>query len=93
VEEVVETLSPMDKQKLYLLHQNQYQPIELLPFFRLMESPKTQQNACYFYNRLGEGEDVRWVSYHFNREAELFRPDNELRSALSLLEPHGSDTE
>jgi hypothetical protein len=80
----VETLTPMDKHKLYLLHNNQLRPVELLPLFRLKESPRTQQNACYFYSRL-VGEDVRWVSYHFEGEAELVCADNELRAALSLL--------
>ena len=84
--ESVKTLTPMDKQKLYLIHDNQLKPIELLPFIRLMESPKTQQNACYFYNRLNK-EGVRWISYHFESEADIIRPDDELRSTLLLLRP------
>ncbi len=82
----VDVLVPMEASKLYMLHQNQHQPVQLLPFFRLMESPNTQQNACYFYNRLSGAEDVRWVSYHFSTEAEVYRPDQELRSALALLD-------
>ncbi len=66
------TLVPMDTQKLYLLHENQNQPVELLPFFKLMESSKTQQNALYFYSRV-EGDEVNWVSYHFVPEAEMAR--------------------
>lgn len=84
----VQTYVPMEEGKLYLLNADQYKPVELLPFFRLMESPKTQQTACYFYNRL-DGEDVRWVSYHFDSEAEIVRPDEELVSALSLLSSGG----
>jgi hypothetical protein len=84
--ESVKTLTPMDKQELYLIHDNQLKPIELLPFIRLMEGPKTEQNACYFYNRLNK-EGVRWVSYHFESEAEIVCPDDELRSTLSLLRP------
>ena len=82
--ESVKTLTPMDKQELYLIHDNQLKPIKLLPFIRLMESPKTQQNACYFYNRLNK-EGVRWVSYHFESEAEIVCPDDEIRSTLLLL--------
>lgn len=82
--ELVRTLYPMDKQELYLIHDNQLKPIKLLPFIRLMESPKTQQNACYFYNRLNK-EGVRWVSYHFESEADVIRPDDEIMSTLSLL--------
>ena len=82
--ESVKTLTPMDKQELYLIHDNQLKPIKLLPFIRLMESPKTQQNACYFYNRLNK-EGVRWVSYHFESEADVIRPDDEIMSTLLLL--------
>jgi hypothetical protein len=80
----VKTLTPMDKRKLYLIHSNQFKPIMLLPFIRLMESPKTQQNACYFYNRVNK-EGVRWVSYHFESEAVIVRPDDEVISTISLL--------
>ena len=48
----VETLVTTDTQDLYLLPKNQYTPIRVLPFFRLMASPSTSENACYFYNRL-----------------------------------------
>jgi len=80
----VETSTQMDTKKLYLIHDNQLEPIELLPFIRLMESPKTEQNACYFYNRLNK-DGVRWVSYHFESEAEIVCPDDELISTLLLL--------
>ena len=84
--ESVKTLTPMDKQELYLIHDNQLKPIKLLPFIRLMKSPKTKQNACYFYNRLNK-EGVRWVSYHFESEADVIRPDDEIMSTLLLLRP------
>jgi len=82
----VNTLNPMDTKKLYLLCADQLHPTELLPFFRIMESPSTQQNACYFYNRL-KGDNVRWISYHFEDEAEIIRSDDEVMSAISLLRP------
>lgn len=86
MQETADSSSPMDKRHLYFLQRNQYQPVELLPLFRMMESPRTQQNACYFYSRLDGEKNVRWVSYHFENEADISRPDNELRSALSWLE-------
>jgi hypothetical protein len=82
----VVTNGPMEMGKLHLLNLGQYKPIELLPFFRLMESPKTHQNALYFYNRV-DGTKIRWVSYHFDPEAEAFTQDEEVTSALSLLSP------
>lgn len=83
-EKFVKTSTSMDKQELYLIHDNQLKPIKLLPFIRLMKSPKTAQNACYFYNRLNK-EGVRWVSYHFESEAEIVCPDDEIMSTLLLL--------
>jgi len=80
------TRVPMDSQKLYVLHDAQLNPLELLPLVRLMESPRTQQNAFYFYNRRDK-TGIRWVSYHFEEEAELFRPDDAVESVLSLLRP------
>lgn len=85
-EALFDTQIPLDTKKLYLLHNKQLKPNELLPFVRMMRSPATQQNACYFYNRLDNGE-VRWVSYHFEMEAELRQPDKELEAALALLIP------
>jgi len=76
----------MDKSKMYALHFQQQHPVELLPFVRLMEGPKTQANAVYFYNRM-LGNEVRWVSYHFDKESEIISPDNAVNSAVKLLMP------
>jgi hypothetical protein len=89
-EELFDTQVPLDTKRLYLLHHKQLKPVELLPFVRMMRSPATQQNACYFYNRLDDG-DVRWVSYHFDTEAELRQPDKEVETALALLVPMSTE--
>lgn len=81
---IVQTLAAMEKKKLYILHTTQQRPVALLPFIRLMESPKTQQIACYFYSRT-YNEKIRWVSYYFDDEAELTCLDAEVHSALSWL--------
>lgn len=84
------TLEPMDDQKLYLLHEGQFKPMELLPLIGLKRAPKTQRTACYFYNRLDDEDDpegVRWVSYHFAEEAVLRGPYSEVERALSALRP------
>jgi hypothetical protein len=61
---LVNTIVPMEKNRLYLLSDRQTVPLKLLPLVRIMESPTTEQNACYFYNRV-ERDGVRWISYHF----------------------------
>jgi hypothetical protein len=81
---VVETDVPMDETHLYLLDTRLRQPLELVPLFRVMASPRTEATACYFYNRL-DRNGVRWVSYHFEQEAEFLQPREELASFLSDL--------
>jgi len=86
----VETRIPMDEQKLYLLHSGKYKPVEIVPLFRIEHSPEIAQNACYFYNRL-EGENARWVSYHFEGEPEFYSPGDDVEATLSLLRPQDSE--
>jgi hypothetical protein len=77
----INSLIPLDKKKLYLVHKNQTKPIELLPFIKYVEA----SDAIYFYTSI-ESKDVRWVSYHFEKEAELRQPvDNQLYKAFDFL--------
>jgi len=80
----VETAVPMDSRKIYLLSKGQKKPVEILPLLKIMEVPEVPARACYFYNRI-EGEQVRWISYHFEGEAEVLRPDGEVIDVLSSL--------
>jgi len=57
-----------------------------------MESPKTAQNACYFYNRIDE-KGIRWISYHFETDADVPLPlDEKVLNALSLLQTKADNT-
>lgn len=81
----VQTIRPMDKRNLYLLHEGQREPVELLPLIRLLASPEDEDNAVYFYNR-AEKSETRWVSYHFEKESERFVDgDQQVLSKLSTL--------
>ena len=83
-----QSLIPLDRKKLYLFHTNQNKPLELLPFIKYIEA----SDAIYFYTSI-ESKDVRWVSYHFDKESEIKQPaDNELFKAFNFLkseEPQG----
>jgi hypothetical protein len=81
----VGTLVPMDVKKLYILDLSERNPLELLPFLRIMPSPKTAENACYFYNRIDKN-NVRWISYHFEQESEIVNPDQAVFDLLQELE-------
>lgn len=79
----IKSLIPLDRKKLYLSNSQQTKPLELLPFIKFIEA----SDAIYFYTSI-ESKDVRWVSYHFDKEAELKQPaDNELFKAFDFLKP------
>jgi hypothetical protein len=69
----IKSLIPLDRKKLYLSNSQQTKPLELLPFIKFVEAT----DAIYFYTSI-ESKDVRWVSYHFDKEAELKQPTNQL---------------
>lgn len=83
-EEVILSIKPLDIRKLYILPELQINPIEVLPFGKLMSSPATTQNAFYFYSRF-DNDGVRWVSYHFEKEADLTVPDPEVVNLMKEL--------
>lgn len=73
----------LDTARLYLVNDGNDRALELLPFIRVIAG-QTDQDACYFYNRL-EGTEVRWVSYHFHAEPELLLPDEGLVDLLTEI--------
>lgn len=77
----IESLIPLDESKLYLLHENQNKPIELLPFIKYNQESK----ACYFYNSI-ESNDIRFVSFHFEQNAEFTEVlDEKFEEVLAIL--------
>ncbi len=73
----VRTITDMEDGRIFLLDQAVGDPLEMLPLFRMMPSPSSSENACYFYNRI-ERSGVRWVSYHFEQDPEIVAPDPDL---------------
>ena len=77
----IKSLIPLDIKKLYIIHTNQLKPIELIPFIKYVEV----SSAFYFYSRI-ESTNVRWVSYHFEKESEISQPiDDDLLRAFNFL--------
>lgn len=78
----IETIKLMDKSKIYLAHENQRNPVELLPFVINVDG------ACYFYN--GRDHDIgkaRYVSYHYHEKPEILLPMDKFNQVISLLKP------
>lgn len=79
----IKSLIPLDRKKLYLRNSQHIKPMELLPFIKFIEA----SDAIYFYTSI-ESKDVRWVSYHFDKESEIKQPaDNEIFKAFDFLKP------
>jgi len=76
----IETRSPMETEHLYLLHENYKPTIEMLPFIILKED-----KTCYFFNRL-EGENARYISYHYDQKPEIHLIKDIVEFSLNLLE-------
>jgi RNA-directed DNA polymerase len=62
---------PLDRARLYFSDPDEQQALELLPFVKILPSPATEPNGCYFYNRQESQGRIRFVSYHFEAEAEI----------------------
>ena len=77
----VESTKPMDVTKLYMLHEGQNSPVELLPFIRYNQESK----ACYYYNKVESG-NTRWVSFHYEETSEIQVPlDEKFEEVLNVL--------
>jgi hypothetical protein len=77
---------PLDDGSLYLLNDGSLQALALEPLIRIIPDHNTGEDACYFYSRMN-GDQVRWVSYHYRGEPELLLPDPDVTKCLSSLIP------
>jgi hypothetical protein len=82
--DVVELTRPADSGQLHLLGPGARDAVPLLPFVRVMPSPRTALNACYFYNRKTK-EGVRFVSYHYAEDSDVTDCFDDTARAVSAL--------
>ena len=78
------TYEPLEEGQLHLTAELGLGGLKLLPFVKILEAPRTEQNACYFYNRIEDG-GVRFVSYHFEAEAEIVQTFEDTARVLRVL--------
>lgn len=72
--------SPMDTSKLYVMHIGSKNPICLLPVIKFQD----EGNACYYYNKISMGGS-RWISFHYSEQSELNLPLSEVEQLISLF--------
>jgi hypothetical protein len=88
-QEAIATTEVMDANELYCYDVVTRRPLQLLHFVRMLSAPESEEVACYFYNRL-EKTGVRWVSYHFEKEAERIEPDSSVIKLINEVEEDGT---
>ena len=80
------TIEGMDDGYMHLMDPDGDRFMKLLPFIRVMASPQTATNACYFYNRKLD-QQHRFVSYHFEADSEVEDSFADTAAALESLRP------
>jgi tRNA1(Val) A37 N6-methylase TrmN6 len=80
------TVGGMEDRDLHLLDPEGDRALRLLPFVRVMPSPKTEANACYFYNKR-VAPNQHFVSYHFEADSHIEDSFEDTRIALDSLKP------
>ncbi len=80
----VEITSPIDDARLFLLASDSREPLILEPLLIVAPSPRSAENACYFYNST-RGNELRFISYHFRGEPEIMRDDEAAMNAVKSL--------
>ena len=85
-ERQLEAEHQLEDNRLHLIAAGERRLLQLLPFVVVGASPDAAQNACYFYNRQS-GEDLRYVSYHFEQQAERLEHDADMSSLIQELSP------
>ena len=84
----VSVVEPMEDGHLYLKNPSESRGLKLLPLVKVMSSPKTEENACYFYNRL-QPDGIRFLSYYFETDAEVVADFGDVAVCLDNLMESG----
>ena len=79
----VDLPEPMVDGQLHLWSPDEQRTLRLLPLVKVMPSPQTGTEACYFYNRRQAGNKLRFLSYHFAADSELME---EFKDAVEVLD-------
>lgn len=77
----VELVEAMEDGHLHLKCPDEQRALKLLPLVKVMPSPKTEENACYFYNRQ-QKDGIRFLSYHFESDSEVVQEFADTAEAL-----------
>jgi len=82
--ESVEVAEVMEDGHLHFKSPDEKRGLRLLPLVKIMPSPKTEENACYFFSSEGK-EGHRFLSYHYQAESEVTHSFDDVANTLSSL--------
>lgn len=74
----------LDVESLYISKKDSGLSLKLLPLVQVGPFPQSAKSVCYFFSRI-EGEDARFVSYHFTDKPELTGKFEEVMAAIKNL--------
>ena len=80
LETQIESLEALEKSKLYIIHNEDRHPIEVLPFIKYNNVHK----ALYFYSSV-EANGIRYISYHYETQPEINQELNDDFEKISNL--------
>jgi hypothetical protein len=80
----IELTGPAEAGRLHLVGAGSRDALPLLPLVKVMPSPRTAMNACYFYNRKTK-EGVRFISYHFAEDSDVTDVFDDTAAAVDSL--------
>lgn len=82
--DTVEVAEAMEDGYLHFKSPDEKRGLRLLPLVKIMPSPKTEENACYFFSS-EDKEGHRFLSYHYHAESEVTHSFDDVANALSSL--------
>ncbi len=81
-------LAQMDADELYLVSSSSStvrHALQLAPFLRLQASPRSTENACYFYSRLTDNAEAEFISHHYEALPRITLQDQKLMEFLARI--------
>ena len=86
----LEMTEAMEDGHLHLWSPNESWALKLLPLVKVMPSPRTEENACYFYNRQ-QKDGIRFLSYYFDSDSEVVQEFSDAAEVLRTLTAERQD--
>ena len=80
----IKSSEAMEAGQLHLMDISENRGLKILPFVKVLPSPKTEETACYFYSRR-DSKGIRFLSYYFEGESSFTDNFEDVTAVLSRL--------